>query len=62
MGSTRDSSGAEKIGRRANTNTNVSRYSASGTTQSNGMEATSVVMNVVTPRSKLDGTAAQVAQ
>jgi hypothetical protein len=45
-----------------NAMTNVSKYSASGTTQSNGTAATSVERYVVTPRSKLDGTDASATQ
>src|SRR5687767_1028918 len=37
---------------------NVARYSASGTTQSNGAETTSVARCCVTPSSSADGTSA----
>src|SRR3954464_15461009 len=42
--------------------TNVSRYRASGTTHSSGMDATSVEMNVVTLIMSVDGTAASPSQ
>ena len=49
-------------GRRAKATTKVRRYSASGTTQSNGTAARSVVMWVVTASSRLDGTSASTSQ
>src|SRR3954452_17439969 len=50
------------IGRVENTITKVSRYSASGTTQSSGTAATSVEMCAVTATSSPDGTAASAVQ
>ena len=41
---------------------NVSRYSASGTTHSSGMDATSVEMNVVTLIISVEGMAASPSQ
>src|SRR5687767_6034148 len=42
----------------AKTKTKLSRYSASGATQSNGTAAMSVVIYVVTPNTRLEGTKA----
>ena len=44
-------------GRRAKALTKVRRYSASGTTQSSGADAMSVLMCAVTPSKSADGTA-----
>ncbi len=49
-------------GQRAKTRMNVSRYSASGMTQNSGMGDRSVVMCVVMPSIRLDGTAASNTQ
>ncbi len=48
--------------RRAKVSTQVSKYSASGTTHSSGIAARSVVKNVVTPSRRLDGIAPRNSQ
>src|SRR5688572_26615992 len=45
-------------GRRAKATTNVRRYTASGSTDSNGKDATSVEMYVVTPSIRLEAMSA----
>ena len=47
---------------RANTKMKESKYNASGTTHSNGIDARSVVICVVTPNIRLEGTKAQNIQ
>ena len=57
---TRPTTRCTPSGQRANTRMKLSRYSASGTTHSSGTGARSVETCVVTPRSKLDGSAARI--
>ena len=54
--------GATQSGQRAKTRMKLSRYSASGTTHNSGTGARSVETCVVTPSSRLDGSAARTTQ